>query len=115
MKRSRAAIAKAERKLRGARPEARHWNDHFDHQIYDWSYVVPGDSIAHVQEFDPDLTEAMSRALEDVCRFFDVSGRRYVREAVARKIVDIAQDGERDACRLRDRTLREFGIKDASR
>jgi hypothetical protein len=72
-------------------------------------------SSGEVRTFDPELTEAMARALEDVCRLFESTGRRYVRDMVARKIVEIAQDGERDPLRLRNRTLREFGINDTLR
>jgi hypothetical protein len=71
--------------------------------------------IPFVQEeaFDPDALRAMSVALEEVCRALQVDGDERARETVAIRIVDLAQRGERDPERLRDRVLWEAGTTTA--
>jgi hypothetical protein len=59
--------------------------------------------------FDPDALQAMSVALEEVCRELQVNGDQRAREAVAVRIIELARRGERDPDRLRDRVLREAG------
>jgi hypothetical protein len=61
--------------------------------------------------FDPDAIERMTAAYEDVLRALRLANRQDpITELVARKIVEVAQLGERDPIRLRERTLRELGI-----
>jgi len=59
--------------------------------------------------FDPDAVRAMSTALEEVCRMFKVGHDQRAREVMAARIIELAQRGERDPERLRDRVLREAG------
>jgi hypothetical protein len=61
--------------------------------------------------FDPETIRILSVAFEDACQ--SLSGDRIVlgpdtdamRDALARSIIDVAADGERDRCRLRDEAL----------
>jgi len=56
--------------------------------------------------FDPEAIEAMSRALDAICRALALppeSGA--VREAVAMRVIELAERGERNADRLRDEVL----------
>jgi hypothetical protein len=59
--------------------------------------------------FDPDALQAMSTALEEVCRTLQVDGDQCAREAMAVRIIELARRGERDPKRLRDGLLREAG------
>jgi hypothetical protein len=59
--------------------------------------------------FDPDALRAMSTALDEVCRVLRVDHDQRAREVMAVRIIQLAQRGERDAQRLRDRVLREAG------
>ncbi len=56
--------------------------------------------------FEPEAITAMTSAYADVCRTLGVSDRDH-REAnvVAKKVIEFAQRGERDATRLRDSVL----------
>jgi hypothetical protein len=56
--------------------------------------------------FDPNALQAMSTALDDVCRKLQVNGNK-AREALAVRLIELARRGERDPGRLRDRVLRE--------
>jgi len=60
--------------------------------------------------FDPKDVEAMSTALEDVCRALNLNGDSSAREAVAVRIIDLANTGERNPTRLRDRVLHEAAM-----
>ena len=63
------------------------------------------------QAFGPDLTHAMGIAFDDVCRTLAIGSRGVVGpRIVARKIVELAQMGETDPGRLRDRALETFGL-----
>ena len=60
--------------------------------------------------FDPEATNAMSAAFEEVCRALklldtDANGR----EVVAAQIIELARRGEKDPIRLRDCVLRDSG------
>jgi len=57
--------------------------------------------------FDPDALQAMSTALEEVCRALQVNGDQRARELMAVRIIELARRGERDPEQLRDRVLRE--------
>ena len=59
--------------------------------------------------FDPDELQAMSIALEDVCRTLRVDGDQRARETMAVRILELARRGERDPERLRNQVLREAG------
>ena len=58
--------------------------------------------------FGPQDIRAMSTALEDVCNILNLTNEaKSDRELLARKIVALAHQGERNAALLRDRVLRE--------
>jgi hypothetical protein len=61
--------------------------------------------------FDPDALQAMSIALEDVCRTLQVNGDQRARETMAVRILELARRGERDPERLRNRVLQEAGAR----
>ena len=59
--------------------------------------------------FGPQDIQAMSTALEDVCKILDLSDEgKSEREFLAQNILALAHHGERRAALLRDRTLREI-------
>ncbi len=59
--------------------------------------------------YGPQDIQAMSRALEDVCKILDLSDEaKSERELLAQKILALAHRGERRAALLRDRMLREI-------
>ena len=59
--------------------------------------------------FGPQDIQTMSAALEEVCTILNLTDQaESERELLAKKIVVIAQQGERDARLLRDRMLREI-------
>jgi hypothetical protein len=59
--------------------------------------------------FDPDALQAMSTALDEVCRTLQVNGDQCAREIMAARIIELARRGERDPELLRDRVLWEAG------
>jgi hypothetical protein len=59
--------------------------------------------------FGPRDIQAMSMALEDVCKILNVADEaRSEKEFLAKKLVGFAHQGQRDAALLRDRMLREI-------
>ena len=52
----------------------------------------------------------MSTALEDVCKVLNLNGDSSARETVAVRIIDLANAGERNPKRLRDRVLHEAAM-----
>ena len=63
-----------------------------------------GDNVFGSQEI-----QAMSIALEDLCKILNVGDRaKSERERLAQGIIVLARQGERDAPALRDRILREI-------
>ena len=53
--------------------------------------------------------QAMSTALEDVCKTLNLSDKaKREREYLAKRIITLAQQGERNAALLRDRMLKEL-------
>jgi hypothetical protein len=61
--------------------------------------------------FDPELTCAMGEAFERVCRsLWDAGQPDIVKEVIARRILEIAQTGERDPVRLSDRAMLALGV-----
>jgi hypothetical protein len=65
------------------------------------------DPLLQGDAFGPDALQAMSTALEEVCRMLKVDRDQGAREAVAVRIIELARRGECDPKRLRDRVLRE--------
>jgi hypothetical protein len=66
--------------------------------------------------FGPEDIEAMSMALDDVCKALqiaDASARE--RRMIAERIITLARDGERSPMRLRDRLLPEWREKSPQR
>jgi hypothetical protein len=57
--------------------------------------------------FEPEATDAMTEAFFKVCQDLKLSGDAGVREAIAVRIIELAQLGERDPERIRERVLRE--------
>ncbi len=59
--------------------------------------------------FGPRDIQAMSRALEDVCAILNLADDdKSEKERLAKKIITLAQQGERSSPLLRDRILREL-------
>jgi hypothetical protein len=63
--------------------------------------------------FEPEQIRVMHRAFETVCAKLELSTGTGVQvtELVARKIIELARAGERNADRLTARVLAEFGIE----
>ena len=60
--------------------------------------------------FDSHDIQAMSMALEDVCKALNLpDSDRHARETIALRIIELARRGERSPTRLRDRVLKEAG------
>jgi hypothetical protein len=58
--------------------------------------------------FEPELTQAMSVAFEEVCRDLDLPpDANGAREVIAARILELARRGENDPARLRERVLAE--------
>jgi len=53
----------------------------------------------------------MSLALDDVCQVFGVYNSEPIREMIAKKIIALAQEGERSRTRLRDSVLKMAGAE----
>ena len=59
--------------------------------------------------FDPRDIQAMSTALEEICKTLNLAEEaKSERELLAKKIIFLAGQGERNAALLRDRMLREI-------
>ena len=59
--------------------------------------------------FRPEDIQAMSMALEDVCKTLNLADEaKSERELLAKKIISLVRQGERNAALLRDRMLREI-------
>jgi hypothetical protein len=64
-----------------------------------------------ISAFDPEVTRAMGEAFDQAYRSLLDGGQSDVgKDTVARRIVEVAQTGERDTERLRDRALFGLGI-----
>jgi len=57
--------------------------------------------------FEPGDIEAMSKALDAVCKELQVDQDRSAREIIAVRIIELATRGERSPTRLRNRLLAE--------
>jgi len=61
--------------------------------------------------FDPTATEVMGSAYDRACKaLHDIGQSDIVREVIARRIIEVAQTGERDPERLCARALFALGI-----
>jgi len=61
------------------------------------------------QAFGPEVTQAMGAAFDAVCRALAIGSTGVVHpRIVARKIIELAQTGERDPERMRDLALETF-------
>ena len=57
--------------------------------------------------FAPEAVRVMSEALDEVCQGLGVNRDNRARETIAVRIIELAQRGQLDVSRLRDRVLRE--------
>jgi hypothetical protein len=58
--------------------------------------------------FDPATVRTMSAAFDAICVALNIPATATVpREVIAMRVIDLAQHGESDADKLRDRVLRE--------
>jgi len=55
--------------------------------------------------FEPETIKAMSAAFDEVCRHLKLNDDMCAREAIAVRIIELTQCGERDPERLRQRVL----------
>ena len=70
---------------------------------------MPIDPYLPKQAFGPEVTQAMGIAFDAVCRALAIGNNGVVHpRIVARKIIELAQMGVRDAEQLRDRALDVF-------
>jgi len=66
--------------------------------------------------FDPNDIQAMSMALDDVCKTLNLpNGSHPARLVIAERIIELAREGERSRTKLRDRVLQESGLADEPR
>ena len=61
--------------------------------------------------FDEEVTNAMTEALLKACQALKLNGDAGAREAVAVRMIELAQLGERDPERICERVLRESNVK----
>jgi hypothetical protein len=61
--------------------------------------------------FNPEVITLMAVAFERTCRSLQVRGHAVVPEAVARKVIELAQSGERDPVRMSEQAVQSLGIK----
>jgi hypothetical protein len=67
----------------------------------------------HTLTFEPEHIEAMRKAFDAACASLELStgSGDHKTELVARRIIELARAGERDANRLAARILAEFGVE----
>jgi hypothetical protein len=71
--------------------------------------IVP--FIRETGVFEPKDIQAMSLALDDVCKALNFAdGMKAEREVIAERIIALARRGERSPTRLRDRVLQDSGF-----
>ena len=62
------------------------------------------------QPFEPEVVRAMSAAFDKICKSLQLTGGSDpASEIVAKKIIELAQRGVRDADALAERAVRELG------
>lgn len=64
--------------------------------------------LKHDSVFEPDDIEAMSMALDDICKSLNLDDGPE-REVIAERIINLARRGVRSPTMLRDRVLHEAG------
>ena len=65
--------------------------------------------------FDDKATLAMGAAFDQACKSLPHSGQTVaVREVIAKRIIEAAENGERDPVRLHSQAIMGFGIDDVS-
>jgi hypothetical protein len=64
------------------------------------------------QAFAPEVTAAMGIAFESACARLRLSRSDSATEAIAKKIIALAQQGERDPLVLCERALKELNLGD---
>jgi hypothetical protein len=57
--------------------------------------------------FEPEVTQAMSVAFEEVCQALQLDGDVRARNVIAVRIIELARRGEHDPERLRESVLRD--------
>jgi hypothetical protein len=63
------------------------------------------------KSFDPELIQAMGEAYDRVRKMLHDKGQpALVQEIIARRVIEIAQTGERDPARISARALSTFGL-----
>jgi hypothetical protein len=67
--------------------------------------VVPIHRLLQNCAFDQEAINVMVSAFEGACRALDLVDGHPRREYVAKAVIELAQQGERDAERLRERTI----------
>ena len=73
--------------------------------------IIPTQNIA----FDDTATSAMGEAFDKACKSLRSFGTACtVREIIAKRIIAVATNGERDPARLRDQALLALGIEETS-
>jgi hypothetical protein len=58
--------------------------------------------------FSPEEISLMAVAFENACRSLQTSGDTVTREAVAKKIIELAEKGERDPIRMAESALKSM-------
>jgi hypothetical protein len=83
---------------------------YFVHQRRDfWSAIMPIRPFLAGQAFQPEIIGQMSLALESVCEKLELNSTDDpATRLVAKKIIELAQRGVRDATTLSAMTLKEF-------
>jgi hypothetical protein len=73
--------------------------------------IIPIQNVA----FDDAATSAMGEAFDNACKSLRSFGTACtVREIIAKRIIAVAKNGERDPARLHQQALIPFGIEDMS-
>ena len=70
--------------------------------------IIPFRSSA---SFSPEAITLMALAFERTCQSLRVAGQPVRAEAVARKVLELAQAGERDPVRMSERTVASLRIQ----
>lgn len=61
--------------------------------------------------FEPETTQAMASAFEEVCRVLNLSESAVCeRETIASKIINFARRGERSSLALIERVMQDIGV-----
>jgi hypothetical protein len=76
--------------------------------------MQPG-PMSHRPAFDPDTIAAMGAAFDDLCGAFAADRYDLASRLIARRIIELARDGEHDRARLCRATFTYFGFDDSSR